>query len=96
MHKLKFIQHLQEDTKKAILYSRQNFNNFSEFNEEIKKLMGSLIYAKNIKNSPYSYLLNDEIWEDIYFLFHKEFCNLQKLSINSPLYVVTNSGLKLI
>jgi hypothetical protein len=81
------LQHLQEDTKKAILYSRKNFGNFSEYDQDIKKLMGSLVFAKNLKDSPYSQLLSDNYWEEVYYLFHKEFCNLQELSINSPLYV---------
>jgi E3 ubiquitin-protein transferase RMND5 len=92
LHKLKFIQLIQEDTKKAILYSRKHFSKFDNKINEIKQLMGCLIYSKNLKNSPYWEYLDESLWEDVYYTFHKECFRTLNQPTSSPLFVVTNAG----
>lgn len=95
-HRLRFIQLLTSDgVKKAIEYAKKNFPPFAEQNmNEIKYLMGSLLFASRLKDSPYKDLLDESQWEDAMHLFTRECCHLSGKSIESPLFVSVTAGSK--
>lgn len=43
---------------------------------------------KGLENSPYSHLLDDQLWRDAEILLLQEACKLNGLSVESPLSVV--------
>jgi len=55
---------------------------------EIQALMGSLLYIpSDIESSPYSYLFDTSLWDDIRETFLKDACARLGLSVDSPLAV---------
>ena len=55
--------------------------------------MGMFLYLPNgIQNSPYEYLLDKDLWLEIYDVFTHDACSLLNLSVDSPLSVCINSG----
>ncbi|XP_076372135.1 required for meiotic nuclear division 5 protein souji [Tachypleus tridentatus] len=97
LHRLRFIELLQQGTEKqqdAVQYARENFQHLASFHEkEIQVLMGSLLYVRQgVQNSPYSYLLDPVHWSDICEIFTKDACTMLGLSVESPLTVCINAG----
>jgi len=98
LHKLKFIELLKggvQGQMAAVEYAR-NFEPFSEKHAaEIQALMGSLLFLPNgLENSPYSNLLDPALWAQIADMFTKDSRALLGMSVNSPLSVLLNSGMK--
>ena len=59
--------------------------------------MGILLYFPNgIQSSPYSYLLDPNLWLEIHDVFTKEACTLLGLSVDSPLSVCINAGITVV
>lgn len=55
--------------------------------------MGMLLYVPNgISTSPYSCLLDAEMWIDVYEVFTRDACILLGITVNSPLSTCINSG----
>lgn len=55
--------------------------------------MGMLLFVPNgISTSPYSCLLDSEMWVDIYEVFTKDACQLLGITVNSPLTTCVNAG----
>lgn len=55
--------------------------------------MGMLLFVPNgINTSPYSCLLDSEMWVDIYEVFTKDACQLLGITVNSPLSTSINAG----
>lgn len=97
LHRLKFIDLLSRGASfqtDAISYARTHFGRFVKKHEkDIQVLMGMLLYVPNgIGSSPYSCLLDSELWLDIYELFTKDACKLLGISVNSPLTTCINAG----
>ncbi|XP_013778002.1 protein RMD5 homolog A-like [Limulus polyphemus] len=97
LHRLRFIELLQQGTEKqqdAVQYARENFQHLASFHEkEVQVLMGSLLYLRQgVQNSPYSYLLDPVHWSDICEIFTKDACTMLGLSVESPLTVCINAG----
>ncbi|XP_044736227.1 E3 ubiquitin-protein ligase RMND5A [Chrysoperla carnea] len=97
LHRLRFIGLLQEGParqEQAINYARSYFNQFvGKHEKEIQILMGMFLYLpKGITSSPYSYLLDPEMWIEIYEVFTRDACALLGLSVDSPLAVCVNAG----
>lgn len=60
---------------------------------DIQTLMGMLLYVPNgINSSPYSCLLDSELWIEIYELFIRDACQLLGVCVNSPLSTSINAG----
>ncbi|KAJ8968129.1 hypothetical protein NQ314_002450 [Rhamnusium bicolor] len=78
----------------AICYARTHFRKFVHRHEkDIQTLMGMLLYIPNgINSSPYSCLLDTEMWIEIYELFIRDACQLLGVCVNSPLTTCVNSG----
>jgi hypothetical protein len=55
---------------------------------EIQNLMGMFLYLPHgINSSPYSHLLDPNLWVEIYDVFTRDACSLLGLSVDSPLSV---------
>lgn len=60
---------------------------------DIQTLMGMLLYVPNgINTSPYSCLLDSELWIEIYEHFIRDACQLLGVCVNSPLTTCINAG----
>lgn len=97
LHRLRFIGLIQEGPGRqehAIQYARNYFKQFVDRHEkDIQSLMGMFLYLpKGITTSPYSYLLDPEMWVDIYEVFRRDACALLGLCVDSPLAVCVNAG----
>lgn len=63
------------------------------FSSDIQTLMGMFLYIPNgITSSPYSCLLDQEMWIEIYETFTRDACQLLGVSVNSPLSTCINAG----
>jgi E3 ubiquitin-protein transferase RMND5 len=78
----------------AIEYGREHFPRFQvRFLREIKQLSASIIYATNLRESPYARTFEtDTAWDDVAASFTREFCFLLGLSAESPLYIAVTAG----
>lgn len=106
LHKLQFIELLRiasneeeceqkrsESLREAITYSRMHLSRFSEHHmEEIRFLMGSLLYAKKLRDSPYKNLLENSHWDRAIEVFKMECCAQEGQPMQSPLYVTLTAG----
>lgn len=55
--------------------------------------MGMFLFVPNgISNSPYNFLLDSELWVEIYDTFTRDACTLLGLSVDSPLSICVNAG----
>ncbi|KAG8033876.1 hypothetical protein G9C98_008357 [Cotesia typhae] len=97
LHRLQFIRLVQQGPSsqaEAVMYARKNLTQFvTRHEKEVQSLMGTLLYLPNgIQSSPYSHLLDPNLWLDIHDVFTKEACTLLGLSVDSPLSVCVNAG----
>ncbi|KAJ8982327.1 hypothetical protein NQ317_006673 [Molorchus minor] len=97
LHRLRFIELLRQGATHqtdAICYARTHFRKFVHRHEkDIQTLMGMLLYVPNgINSSPYSCLLDSEMWIEIYELFIRDACQLLGVCVNSPLTTSINAG----
>ncbi|CAG8813029.1 15436_t:CDS:2, partial [Gigaspora margarita] len=89
LHRLHYIKYLvkQQDRKGALKYARLNFNDFqARHMHEIRRLMCAILYIDRLESSPYADLTSNDAWTDIQTTFTRDFCNLLKMSCDSPLY----------
>ncbi|KAJ9579561.1 hypothetical protein L9F63_004746 [Diploptera punctata] len=97
LHRLQFIDLIQRGPAgqaDAIQYARTHFQQFVHRHEkEIQNLMGMFLYLPHgINSSPYSHLLDPNLWVEIYDVFTRDACSLLGLSVDSPLSVCINAG----
>nr|CAD7426966.1 unnamed protein product [Timema monikensis] len=60
---------------------------------KLQSLMGMFLYLPHgISSSPYSHLLDPNMWVEIYDVFTRDACSLLGLSVDSPLSVCVNAG----
>jgi len=84
---LKFLCILERgDQLQAIKYARKFSQYATDHTQQVQKLMGSLTYLRvGLKNSPYSQLLSESVWEDACKTFIKDACKIKGWSVSSPL-----------
>ncbi|XP_031348577.1 E3 ubiquitin-protein ligase RMND5A [Photinus pyralis] len=97
LHRLKFIELLKQGAAyqtEAIAYARLHFGQFVKRHEkDIQMLMGMLLFVPNgISSSPYHFMLDNEMWIEIYEVFTLDACNLLGVSVDSPLATCVNAG----
>jgi len=99
LHRLAFLQILRGGLpaqNDAIVYARNNLSKFaslSKFQKEFQILMGCLLYLKvGIDNSPYKFLMRDDMWVEAADTFLKDSCNLSGINKDSTLSVIVNAG----
>ncbi|XP_050439222.1 E3 ubiquitin-protein transferase RMND5B-like isoform X1 [Adelges cooleyi] len=97
LHRLAFLTLIQkgvEHQTKAVAYARANFGQFVEKHEkEVQTLMGMLLYVpQGIEESPYSYMVETNMWTEVNELFTRDACMMLGLSVESLLNVSINAG----
>ncbi|KAJ3007080.1 hypothetical protein HKX48_009321 [Thoreauomyces humboldtii] len=87
--KLRFVQLLSGGHRdEAIGYAKESFKPFATSHiKDIRRLMGAVLYAQRLPQSPYSDLLDPSAWHDVQHRFTRSFCLRLGLSPDSPLYV---------
>ena len=79
----------------ALEYAKEKFYPFrSRHLAEIQKLMCCLVFADNLKSSPYAYYFQDPgvAFADMIHAFTREFCSILGLSSESPLHIAIMAG----
>lgn len=94
IHTLQFVEVLQKGTRAdALQYARTYLTPFASLNkDEFQKLMGCLLYAGRLENSPYSELMSPVLWEMTTEELARQFCTLMGQSYENPLSVVVAAG----
>lgn len=97
LHRLAFLQIIKgglDAQNEAINYARNNLSKFvSKYQKDFQVLMGCLLYLKiGLENSPYKYLMRDEMFVEAADVFLKDACNLSGINRDSPLTVIINAG----
>lgn len=97
LHRLAFMQILKGGLaaqNDAIIYARNHLSKFVvKFQKDFQILMGCLLYLKvGLENSPYKFLLSEEIWIEAADTFLKDSCNLLGINKDSPLSTIVNAG----
>ncbi|CDS08730.1 hypothetical protein LRAMOSA10091 [Lichtheimia ramosa] len=88
LHRLRFIQLLREQRQmEALAYGQKHFFLFADKHmTEIKRMMTSIIYYRDLTTSPYADLCSPTLWIEIRQEFQRDFCSLLSMSAESPLY----------
>ncbi|CAG9466164.1 unnamed protein product [Pedinophyceae sp. YPF-701] len=94
LRKLQFLHLLQNEGRSAALRcAQQHFGPLAESHlPEIRRLMGSLLFAGRLERSPYAELLSSEAWEDAAEDLLRHACALVGQSSESPLLVAVAAG----
>ncbi|KAI8853002.1 CTLH/CRA C-terminal to lish motif domain-containing protein [Chytridium lagenaria] len=80
--------------KEALEYAKHNFGRFSGSHfKEIQRLMCSVLFRSRLSKSPYSDLLDLNLWTDVQHNFAKNFCTLLGLPSESPLLTSVTLGI---
>ena len=82
------------DLATAFGYAREHFGRFEARHlKEIQKLASAMVFAPNIRDSPYAPLFETtSAFDEVAASFTREFCSLLGLSAESPLYVAATAG----
>jgi hypothetical protein len=59
----------------------------------VQRLMGSLLYAGRLQESPYADLWSERAWESAAHIFARECCSAMGLTEESPLAVTVDCGI---
>jgi len=82
----------------ALAFARQHLAPFAVPGgghvEQVRTLMGCLLYAGRLDRSPYQDLLSPELWEEAMEALHTEGCRLLGLPVESPLSVCYRASLR--
>lgn len=97
LHRLAFLQIIKGGLaaqNDAISYARYNLSKFvTRYQKDFQCLMGSLLYLKvGLENSPYKFLLRDEMWIECADVFLKDASTISGINKDSPLSVIINAG----
>lgn len=97
LHRLAFMQIIRDglpSQNEAINYARIHLSKFvCKFQKDFQVLMGCLLYLKvGLENSPYEYLLRDEMWVEAADVFLKDSCELLGINKESPLSTIVSAG----
>lgn len=97
LHRLAFLQIIKGGLgaqNDAINYARINLSKFvTKYQKDFQVLMGCLLYLKiGLDNSPYKFLLRDEMWIEAADVFLKDASTISGINKDSPLTVIINAG----
>ncbi|GKU94980.1 hypothetical protein SLEP1_g8398 [Rubroshorea leprosula] len=96
LHHLQFVEILQKGSRdEALKYARMHFVPFAgNHMSEIQKLMGCLLWAGRLEQSPYAEVLSPTNWDIVVEELTRQFCNLMGQSYESPLSVTIAAGVQ--
>lgn len=97
LHRLAFLQIIKgglDAQSDAINYARIYLSKFvTKYQKDFQVLMGCLLYLKiGLENSPYKFLLRDEMWIEAADVFLKDASTISGINKDSPLTVIINAG----
>ena len=95
LHRQHFLLLLQREggRRAAVAYARSNFQRLdASLLRDWQRLMGALLFAGRLLESPYSELLSETAWERAAHLFTRECCALLGTASESPLAVLIGAG----
>lgn len=94
LHSLQFLEILRNDRQAdALKYARTHLAPLaSPHKDEVLKLMGCLLFAGRLQNSPYSEFTSPTHWEKTMEDLTGQFCSLLAQSYNSPLSMTMAAG----
>ncbi|KAJ8769387.1 hypothetical protein K2173_002591 [Erythroxylum novogranatense] len=98
IHTLHFVELLQTGSKnEALTYARTHISPFASVHlGDLQKLMGCLLWAGKLDQSPYSELLSPTNWNKAADELTRQFCNLLGQSSESPLSVTIAAGFQVL
>eukprot|EP00761_Pharyngomonas_kirbyi_P014278 gb/GECH01014308.1/.p1 GENE.gb/GECH01014308.1/~~gb/GECH01014308.1/.p1 ORF type:complete len:418 (+),score=67.70 gb/GECH01014308.1/:1-1254(+) len=83
------------ETCSPIEYAQRHFGAFApEHMDDIRRLMGAILYQGRLEDSPYSDLLDDTLYTDVHDEFGRAACSLLGHAADSPLFVSVTAGSK--
>lgn len=98
LHQLQFLALLQQGGRAAaVQYARKAFPTFAGLPKqmvEVQRLMGCLLYAGRLSESPYVDLVSDRHWDTVADDFIREFCGSIGQPSESPLALCVRAGVK--
>ncbi|XP_062178845.1 protein RMD5 homolog [Phragmites australis] len=94
LHQLQFVEILAKGNKdEALKYARAHFAPIASVHQaEIPKLMGCILWAGRLEQSPYSEFLSSALWEKLAEDLTHQFCSILGQSSESPLSVAVSAG----
>ena len=97
LHKMRFVQLLQEGQFNQARTYLSNLRQYSILNgqceQDVNQLMGAFVFAqRDLTKSPYKYLLEPHLWLQLSELFMQQAFQQVGLAQDSPLYVVMKIG----
>ncbi|CAN7108218.1 hypothetical protein BRARA_A00110 [Brassica rapa] len=94
LHSLQFLKISQgQNSQEALSYARKHFAVYADSClYEIQKLVCSLLWDKNLEQSPYSEFLSPVLWDNAVRELTRQYCNLLGESSESPLSVTVTAG----
>jgi hypothetical protein len=95
LHELQFVEMLRDEASKfeALKYARTHLAQFAEEHKSrITKIMGCILWAGRLEQSPYSELISPQHWDKMAEELTRQFCSLLGQSSESPLNVAVSAG----
>ncbi|KAI4383468.1 hypothetical protein MLD38_009302 [Melastoma candidum] len=98
LHRMQFVEILQRGSRdEALRYARTHLAPFaSSHMAEIQKLMGCLLWAGRLEQSPYPDVLSLANWDKLAEEVARQFCSLLGQSYESPLSVTVSAGFQVL
>lgn len=96
LHKVKFVRILKShNTSEAVKYAKEHFEPFTELEKpEIERLMGALIFAGNLSESPYRDLSLPDFESQLFRHISAEACRCIGLPLASSFETVVTAGIQ--
>jgi E3 ubiquitin-protein transferase RMND5 len=97
LHELQFVEILRDEasTFEALKYARTYLAQFAEEHRpRISRLMGCILWAGRLEQSPYSELISPQHWDKMAEELTRQFCSLLGQSSESPLNVAVSAGFR--
>lgn len=97
LHRLYYIELLRglRDDGSPVEYARSHLGRFAQDHmDEIRRLMGAVLFQGRLESSPYSHLMNETVYSDVHDEFAQAACSLLGHATDSPLYVSVMAGSK--
>eukprot|EP00054_Salpingoeca_dolichothecata_P011345 m.63043 g.63043 ORF g.63043 m.63043 type:complete len:389 (-) comp19420_c0_seq1:45-1211(-) len=94
LHRMAFIELLRVGKKlEAIRYANNHFDAFADSQiQEIKKLMGALVFIDRLEKTQYAEYLAPNQWSQICRLFTQDCCKVMGVSKSSSLEILLDTG----
>lgn len=97
LHRLAYLRLLQGGrVEEALRYAREHFSTYPQHEEAIGKLMTCILFAADLRKSPYAALVSDDHRNDIERALIREYCKAVGKGPESSLVTIVRCGAKAI